>query len=423
MSEVTLRQMKREHLNVGWFPEALNTRNRYFGFAKTAKGEKLCAQMDEMLAEFNADGTISRIEEIWYGDDETIKVVDTSGLTGENGTLNIGVSSTDEPYNYIRDNRMTGLNIDIITRFARRYGYAIHYTDTEASSLLLGLTTGKFDMLATAISYTAERAETILFSDPVFEFNTMFAVRQKDLGISDAEQEEPASLGESIAASFEKTFVREERWKLILEGIGTTCLITLSATVLGTILAFAVCMFRRTGSRLANIISDIYVKILQGMPMIVLLLILYYVVLNRSGLSATWIAVVGFALHFVAYCSETLRSGISGVPAGQREAALALGYTESQAFVHFILPQAVRHIVPVYKGEIISLLKGTAVAGYISVQDLTKVSDIIRSRTYEAFFPLIATALIYFILAWMISILLEAALKRLNHRQKGGKHS
>jgi len=163
------------------------------------------------------------------------------------------------------------------------------------------------------------------------------------------------------------------------------------------------------------------VKIMQGMPMVVLLLILYYVIFADSSLAAMWVAVIGFSLHFGAYNSETLRSGIASVPPGQREAALALGYTENEAFYHFILPQAVNHIMPVYVGEVISLLKGTAVAGYISVQDLTKVSDIIRSRTYEAFFPLIATALIYFLLAWIIGQLLNMVLRRINPRFEGGK--
>ena len=106
---------------------------------------------------------------------------------------------------------------------------------------------------------------------------------------------------------------------------------------------------------------------------------------------------------------------------GQREAALALGYSENQAFLEFILPQAIKRVLPVYQSEVIALLKGTAVAGYISVQDLTKMSDIIRSRTYEAFFPLILTAVIYFLLSWGISVLLTAVMKRFDSRRKGGK--
>ena len=416
-SVISLQQMLRQGLNITSLPEVLNTRYRYFGFAKTEKGEKLRAQMNEMLAELKDDGTLDRLENIWYGDDDTLKVVDDTGLTGENGTLSIGVSAMDEPYNYVKDNRLTGLYIDIVTRFARRFGYAIEYTDTEPQGLLIGLTTGKFDMLATAISYTDERAQQIHFSDPVFQFDTVLAVRP-DAG--NAAQATPG-FWENIRASFEKTFLREDRYQLVLEGIGATLLITFSAALLGTLLGFGVCLLRCTGSKLANLLSNIYVKLLQGTPMVVVLLILYYIVFARSAFTAIWVAVIGFALHFGAYISETLRSGISSVAPGQREAALALGYTESQAFFAFILPQAVQHILPVYSGQLITLLKGTAVAGYISVQDLTKVSDIIRSRTYEAFFPLLATALIYFLLAGVLVRLLNMLMNLLDPKQRRAK--
>ena len=133
-------------------------------------------------------------------------------------------------------------------------------------------------------------------------------------------------------------------------------------------------------------------------------MILYYVVFGRSGMDAIWVAVIGFALNFAAYGSEIMRSGINSVDAGQREAALALGYSERQAFYDFIFPQAAVRFLPVLRGEIVSLLKSTSVVGYIAIQDLTKMSDIIRSRTYEAFFPLIATALIYFALSWLITL-------------------
>ncbi|MBR1735768.1 MAG: ABC transporter permease subunit [Firmicutes bacterium] len=129
-------------------------------------------------------------------------------------------------------------------------------------------------------------------------------------------------------------------------------------------------------------------------------------------------AIVGFSLNLAAYVSEMMRSGIESIDPGQREAALALGFTERQAFYKFIFPQAASRFLPVYKGEIVSLLKNTSVVGYIAIQDLTKMSDIIRSRTYEAFFPLIATALIYFALAWVINILLSRLEKFTNSRKK-----
>lgn len=422
-SRIILDQLTKAHNDITWFPQVLHTGYRYLGFAKTAKGEKLRAQMDEMLLEYQDDGTMEALENNWYGDDESLKNIDYSGLTGINGTLKVGISATDEPYNYYKGEKLTGFNVDLVTRFARRYGYALEYTDTNPPSLLIGMSTGKFDMLAFAISYTEERAQTMLFSRPVIRFENHLVIRKSES--SDGAQQvaaEQAGLFERIVESFEKTFIREERWKLILAGIGNTSLITSMAVLLGTLLGFGICLFRRTGSKLANIISDIYVKILQGMPMVVLLLILYYLVFGNSSLAAVWVAIIGFSLHFGANNSETLRSGIASVPPGQREAALALGYSENEAFNYFILPQAVNHIMPVYRSEIITLLKGTAVSGYISVQDLTKMSDIIRSRTYDAFFPLIATALVYFLLSWIIRQLLNVAIKWINPRFKGGKN-
>ena len=115
-----------------------------------------------------------------------------------------------------------------------------------------------------------------------------------------------------------------------------------------------------------------------------------------------------------------MRSGIESIDDGQREAALALGYNENQAFFRFIFPQAAVRFLPVYNGEIVSLLKSTSIVGYIAIQDLTKMSDIIRSRTYEAFFPLIATAIIYFILAWIISLILKFVLKKVSPKRKRG---
>jgi polar amino acid transport system substrate-binding protein len=123
-------------------------------------------------------------------------------------------------------------------------------------------------------------------------------------------------------------------------------------------------------------------------------------------------------MNFGAYVSEMIRTGILAVDKGQMEAALALGYTKPHAFMKIVLPQAARHFLPVYQGEFISMVKMTSVVGYIAIQDLTKASDIIRSRTFEAFFPLITTAVIYFIIAWLLTRVLTMLQNRLDPRRK-----
>lgn len=228
---------------------------------------------------------------------------------------------------------------------------------------------------------------------------------------------------ENTGLSFEKNFVSENSWKLILSGLGTTCFITLMSVFFGSILAFLVSMMQLTGSKLAGLISAVYIRLFQWIPAVVLLMILYYVILRKSGLTAVWVAVIGFSLNFSACVSETLYYGIRSIGRRQWDAALGLGFTENQAFFRFIFPQVLLKILPVYREEMINLLKSTSVAGFIAVQDLTRMSDIIRSRTDESFFPLITAALIYFLLSWCITMLLDRLLKKLDRRHQNRRRT
>lgn len=383
-----------------------------FAFRKADGKNELRDQLNEYLSRIQSDGTYDEVVKIWFGDDESKKTVTMP--EGGSRELRYITASTMQPYSYIKDGKNAGLEVDIISRFCREYGYGLKIDNADFGSLIAGVSSGSYDIASGTIMITEERAQSVDFSDVYYTTDAVAVVRKESSGSSVSEK----SFWEELKSSFNKNFVREDRWKLILQGIGTTCLITLLSVLFGTVLAFLVCMFRRTGSRLANIISNIYVKLLQGTPMVVLLMILYYVIFGRSGLSAVWVAVIGFTLNFGAYTSEIMRSGIDSIDGGQREAALALGYTENRAFFKFIFPQAALRQFPVYRGEVITLLKSTSVVGYIAIQDVTKMSDIIRSRTYEAFFPLIVTAVIYFILAWILSLILKLVLRCIDPKRK-----
>lgn len=383
-----------------------------FAFRKADGKNELRDQLNEYLSRIQSDGTYDEVVKIWFGDDESKKTVTMP--EGGSRELRYITASTMQPYSYIKDGKNAGLEVDIISRFCREYGYGLKIDNADFGSLIAGVSSGSYDIASGTIMITEERAQSVDFSDVYYTTDAVAVVRKESSGSSVSEK----SFWEELKSSFNKNFVREDRWKLILQGIGTTCLITLLSVLFGTVLAFLVFMFRRTGSRLANIISNIYVKLLQGTPMVVLLMILYYVIFGRSGLSAVWVAVIGFTLNFGAYTSEIMRSGIDSIDGGQREAALALGYTENRAFFKFIFPQAALRQFPVYRGEVITLLKSTSVVGYIAIQDVTKMSDIIRSRTYEAFFPLIVTAVIYFILAWILSLILKLVLRCIDPKRK-----
>ncbi len=416
--------MATEEHSVSYIKEPIEEYNYGFAFPKTEKGRRLRDEFNEFLRSIKSDGTLSKIENKWFSADEsshTLPEIDNS--SAKNGVLRLSAEALNMPFVYLEGKEIAGYEIDIAYSFCKQYGYGIEVVDMSFDAIIPALTSGICDFGCSNMNITEERAQSVYFSEPDYVGGAVLAVRSSDIKQSEGSSSSDENTGfiESIKNSFEKNFIREDRYKLILEGIGTTCLITVLSALFGTVLAFLVCMFRRTGSRLANVISNIYVKLLQGTPMVVLLMILYYIIFGRSGMSAIWVAIIGFTLNFGAYVSEIMRSGIESIDGGQREAALALGYSENQTFFKFIFPQAAVRFLPVYKGELISLLKSTSIVGYIAIQDLTKMSDIIRSRTYEAFFPLIVTAVIYFILAWILSIVLNFVFKRISPKRKKAK--
>lgn len=217
----------------------------------------------------------------------------------------------------------------------------------------------------------------------------------------------PLTFWQSVAHSFEINFLQENRYMLILDGLKTTLTITLFAVLLGTVLGGLICWMRMSRKRWVQEIAKVYIDIMRGTPVLVMLMIMYYVVLAPVEASGVLVAIITFAMNTAAYICEMLRTNIQGIDRGQTEAGLSLGFTRVQTFFYIVLPQAVRNMMPVYQGEVVSLLKSTSIVGYVAVIDMTKASDIIRARTFDAFFPLIVIAVVYFLIAWLIGLLLS----------------
>ena len=217
---------------------------------------------------------------------------------------------------------------------------------------------------------------------------------------------------ENVVESFYNNLIAEDRYRMILDGLQVTLLITLCAAVLGTLLGGLVCWMRMSQRRWLQQVAKVYIELMRGTPVLVLLMLMYYVVMAPLDATGIVVAIVTFAMNTAAYISEMLRTTIQGIDRGQTEAGLALGFTPRQTFFKIVLPQVVKAVMPVYQGEVVSLLKGTSIVGYIAVADMTRASDLIRSRTFDAFFPLIVTAIIYFLMAWLIGLLLQSLVQR-----------
>ena len=229
-----------------------------------------------------------------------------------------------------------------------------------------------------------------------------------------------ASICRDFVQDLHTNFIAENRWRYLLDGLGATLLITALATLIGILLGLLVAVIRATHDMtgrlvLPNLLCRIYLTVIRGTPVVVQLLIIYFVIFGSQDVSKILVAVVAFGLNSGAYVAEIIRSGIVAIDKGQNEAGRSLGLSHATTMAWIILPQALRNTLPALGNEFIVLLKETSVAGYIALADLTKAGDIIRSQTYTAFLPLLAVAAIYLaivsLFAWLLSRL-EQRLKR-----------
>ena len=222
-----------------------------------------------------------------------------------------------------------------------------------------------------------------------------------------------------IYDDFYKTVIFDERYKLILEGLKNTILIAIGAVIIGILLGSIISIVKYTNKergkfKLLNKIFDIYVNIIRGTPSVLQLMIMYYVIFKTSTIDSVIVGIIAFGINSSAYVAEILRSGFDSIDDGQVEAGLSLGLNFRQVLRYIIIPQAVKVSLPSMGNEFVTLIKETAIAGYIGIEDLTKASDIIASRTYDYFFPLVLVALIYLFLTSVISKLLKKMERKLN---------
>ena len=210
---------------------------------------------------------------------------------------------------------------------------------------------------------------------------------------------------------FYETFIVKSRWTWLLQGLGNTMIITIAAVVLGIALGFFIAIIRTTHDKtgkliVPNILCRVYLTVIRGTPVIVQLLIIYFVIFASVPINKLFVAILAFGLNSAAYVAEIVRSGIMSVDNGQFEAGASLGFSYRRTMMLIVLPQA-------FKNEFIVLLKETSVAGYIAINDLTKGGDQIRSDTYNAFLPLLAVAAIYLVIVMFLTYLVSRLERRL----------
>lgn len=364
------------------------------------KGSSLTPQFNELIRQFGQDGTLAELERKWVAADEAGKTLPEQDWDAPNGTLRFVTSGVIEPFSYVGEGGVPkGYDVELALLIARELGYHLEISTIPMDSIFAAVDSGKADFGGT-LTQTPERASVCDFSDTVMPTTISVIVKSQGGGASSG------GFLSGIVDSFRKTFMEEDRWQLILSGLGVTVLISVCAGALGILLGYLTVLARRSGVRWIGKLVDGYQALMGGVPLVVVLMVLYYVVFGSHNVAGEVVAILAFTLAFGSTAGSTMRTAVEGIDVIQEETGLALGYTRREVFKKIIFPQARQQFTPQLMGQFVSLVKDTAIVGYIAVQDLTRAGDLIRARTMDAFFPLVSTAVIYFLfcrlLAWAL---------------------
>ena len=237
-------------------------------------------------------------------------------------------------------------------------------------------------------------------------------------GLKEKQSEEISNI--EIVNKFYYSVIYDGRYKFILEGLKNTILIALGAVALGIVLGTVFALIRnihdsRGKLKILNLIAKMYVTVIRGTPSILQLMIIYYVIFKSSSINIVLVGILAFGINSGAYVAEIIRAGINSVSEGQKEAGYALGLHYGQVMRHIVIPNAIKNILPALGNEFITLVKETSIGAYIGIVELTKASDIIASRTYDYFFPLIIIALIYLCITLVLTKVFSTIERKMNH--------
>lgn len=376
-----------------------------FMFPKQATA--LAEAFNVTLARLKAEGTYDRIIDYWlndrYIDADTFPIIP---VPGQGQPIRVACCCANAPLDFKSGNEWYGLEMDLLREFANDLNRPLDIKFYDVTAALMSIKTNKADLLSGGVFITPERQLEFAFGDPYYDFHSTYFALDRD-----SENNKGSSLARCKHA-IQKNLLTEDRWRFITDGLQVTLIISFFAILFGSLLGVVIYRMAESRRRWVRSIARVYNGFIAGIPELVLLLVLFYVVFAKSGLTAEVVAIIAFAMCFASGAADIYKTSLDAVPHGQTEAGLALGFTPVQTFLSIIFPQAVKRGLPLYKSLCINILKATSIVGYIAIQDLTRAGDLIRSRTFDALVPLLAVTILYFLLVWLLAALFNCFTKK-----------
>jgi len=392
-----------------------------FIYAPFSMKQEFIDKYNEFLKVIKANGVHDDMVKRWLKTDfdENRRIPDIP-LTNKNGVLKVAIIPTYPSFIFLGENReWSGFDIEQFRRFAQFLEMDIEFTAMDFGALLPYVASGKCD-IAQSIYVTEERKKSMIFGDPTYIGKTVIVYRKDGggaasaVGVSDNTDKGENAFVAWLKKGIERNLITDNRWKMIANGLGITMLIAAAAQFFGTIFGSFVCFLLTRRNRFVRGVTKLYCGIIRGTPMVVLLMIAYYIIFGSSSISNVAVAIAAFAFVVGVDIAQNLKGSIDTVDTVEVEAARSIGFSSFRAFMVVTFPQAVRRALPAYTNGFVELVKATAIVGFIAIQDLTRAGDIIRSRTYDAYFPLLFVALVYLTVTTICVMIFKFIVKKVN---------
>lgn len=374
--------------------------------------EELRDKYNNWLEEQKANGTWQEICDFWMGgalpEQKDIPLLE---LTGENGTIIMADTANYPPLSYIGENgEVIGMDVDIMSRFAQSLGMGVDIRIMSYDAIAPFIVSGKGDMSCATLTITDERQQGMLFGAPTVVTHGVLVVNK---GYDNA-----AGSGNGIIQwikeGVEKNLIKEDRYKMIVDGLLVTLEISLFSQIFGTVIGSFIAFLLTRKNRIILGITHFYNALIEGTPIVVILMVFYYIIFGAGDISSVIVAVIAFAIVEGVGIGSKLASAIGNVDITEIEAARSMGFSPVGTFLTVTLPQALKTILPGYLSGFVNLVKATAVVGYIAIIDLSNAGNIIMSRTYDAYFPILFVAVIYLLVTTVLVQIFKLIIRRVS---------
>jgi polar amino acid transport system substrate-binding protein len=379
-------------------------------YAANFDKQALVDEFNAFLVQANADGTIDELTARWLTAEfdvftTTMPEINLEDNTGE--TIRVAGDASSVPFYYVEGNdRFIGFDAELLSLFAEATNRKIEFQNMAFNAVMPTINSGKADFGIGSITITEERKNMVLFTDTVY-FERAAAVYKikENAGSSDN------AFVTYIKDAVRRNLIEDNRYKLIINGLLVTMIITVSSMAAGTVLGGFTAFFLTRKNRAAKRAAKLVSGLINGLPTVTLLMVAYYIIFGSSSISNVFIATATFSIIMGIRIGEILAGAIETIDKTEIEAARASGFTAMGAFMTVTLPQSIKRALSPYLTNFVSLMKETAIVGYVAIQDLMRASDIIRSRTYDAYFPLLFAALIYLVVTTVFILIFKAVIK------------